>query len=142
MRLVVLAGTALVLAACSDSPTGESEPEDTPPAALSIALRTDDDADRIQVASQTDPDYPTLLNLCLAIRTSSGWWKGIGFGSVEPSVEGEGTGMVACRRVQPGILTFNFWKAKLFGAHTHVGSVSLNLSAYAGHEIVFTWLQD
>jgi hypothetical protein len=142
MRLAVLAGTAIALAACSDSPTGVDEPQDTLPAAINNAVRTSDDADRIQVTSQPDANYPTLLNVCLDIRTPNAWWKGIGVGSIEPSVEGEGQGIAGCTRVQAGNLTFNFWKAKLFGVHTHVGSVTLNLSAYAGHEIRFTWQQD
>jgi hypothetical protein len=61
---------------------------------------------------------------------------------MQPTVEGEGQGKVVCAQAEPGNVTFNFWKAKLFGVHTHVGARTFDLSAYAGHKIVFLWQQD
>jgi hypothetical protein len=143
IRVAVLAGTAIVLAACSDLPTGVNDPDDdAPPPALNQAITTDDAVDRIQLTSQQDATYPTQLNVCLEIRTSSGWWKGLGVGRSEPTVEGEGQGNLVCARAEPGTVTFNFWKAKLFGVHTRVGATTVNLSAYAGHRIRVSWQQD
>jgi hypothetical protein len=143
IRMAILAGTAIVLAACSDSLTGVNDPDDdAPPPALNQAITTFDAVDRIQLTSQADATYPTQLNVCLEIRTSSGWWKGLGVGRTEPTVEGEGQGNLVCARAEPGTVTFNFWKARFFGIHSWVGATEVNLSAYAGHKILFTWQQD
>lgn len=140
-RLALMAGLAILLASCSsDSPT--SVDDDPPPPELNVTLRTEDDADRIRLVSQPDADYPARVNVCLEIRTTSGWWKGLGINREEPTVEGEGNGRVLCTRVEPASLTFHFWKAKLFGVHTRVGTANVNLEKYAGHRVMFIWQQD
>jgi tetratricopeptide (TPR) repeat protein len=68
MRLAAVAGTAIMLAACSDSATGVDEPEDMLPAAINNAIRTSDDADRIQVTSQPDANVARSLNALGAVE--------------------------------------------------------------------------
>ena len=136
----VLVGTAALLAAC-DSPTGADGDNGKNPPPLSMALTTDDDADRILLTTLADPAVASL-NVCLVHTTESGWWKGIGINSVEPTLQGEKSEGSRCTPVGAGVLRLTFWKAKAFGAHTQVGARTVDLTLYAGHRIYITWQRD
>jgi hypothetical protein len=136
----VFVGAAFLLTACGGSPTGADDGA-LPPPPLSLALTTDDAADRIQLTTQRDVAAGSQLLICLQIVTVSGWWKGIGANRDDPTVQGEGSAL-RCSPTAPGRVTFTFWKAKAFGIHTKVGSTTIELSQYAGHRATFTWQKD
>ncbi|MFB3132459.1 MAG: hypothetical protein ACE10K_08055, partial [Rhodothermales bacterium] len=114
---------------------------------LPVSLRTDDAADRISMESTYDEALANepggRVRVCLEVAaTSSGWWKGIGLDSTQPTLEGERSDGIQCTEILSGRKQVTFWKAKAFGVHTNVGVRRVDLSDRAGYKVVFKWIKD
>ena len=134
-----------ILSACDK--TSPMDPVDNgneiaPPPILDLKLTTDDASDRIELTTTLPRSDVQLLEVCLKNSTADGWWKGVGVNQVNPTVQGQASEGLQCANVQPGKLSFTFWKAKGFGVHTRVGSRSVDLSAYAGSRVTLDWKVD
>ncbi len=132
-----------ILIGCAGSPTAPNaanKDANTPPT-LDLVLTTSDPADTIAVTSQT-ANYPTWVRVCLSVTSTSGWWKGIGLDQTNPTIQGSAADGEQCTNIGPGIISLTFWKAKLLGIHTEVGSGSIDLTQYVGHVVTFTWRAD
>ena len=72
------------------------------------------------------------------------WWKGLGIGTRDPDIEGEGEGLIGSELTSSlrGEVRFYFWKAKAFGVHTKVGERTVDLTDWDEHELVFKWMKD
>lgn len=112
------------------------------PAPLKIIVTTDDKADQIEVKTTPRDKTGGRMQVCLKVQTESGWWKGIGLNERAPTLEGERSDGLKCTTIDPGRIDVAYWKAKVFGVHTYVGTRSLDLSQYMNHEVMFTWKKD
>ncbi len=132
-----------VLIGCSGSPTAPNSANKgtNPPPALDLVMTTNDPLDTIAVTSQS-ANYPGEVRVCLLVTSSSGWWKGIGLNQTQPTIQGSTADGIQCANMGPGIVHLTFWKAKLFGVHTEVGSNVIDLSAYANNVVLFSWRSD
>ncbi len=141
MLSAILLVPAILSACAKASPMDpvDNNNEIAPPPALDLKLTTDDAADRIQLTTNLPRADVQLLEVCLQVSTASGWWKGVGINQVNPTVQGQASEGLQCASVQPGKLSFTFWKAKAFGVHTSVGSRTVDLSAYAGSRVTLDW---
>ena len=112
------------------------------PTPLNIIVATDDQADQIEIKTTPRDMTGGRLQVCLQVQTKSGWWKGIGLNQSEPTLEGERSDGLKCTTISPGRIDVAYWKAKVFGVHTYVGTRSLDLRQYKNHEVMFTWKKD
>lgn len=138
---------AILAAACGSATEPDDAPSDDPPPGIDFLLTTDDPADTIRVVSNLNANWGDQVGICLTLSTESGWWKGLGIDSSDPTLEVEdegsgGSGREACRATAPDNVNFTLWKAKLLGAHTRVGTHSQDLTQYAGHTVRFNWRTD
>ena len=134
-----------ILSACdkaSPMDPADNGNEIAPPPALNLKLTTDDAADRIELTTTLPRADVQQLEVCLKNSTPGGWWKGVGINQVDPTVQGDASEGLQCTNVQPGKLSFTFWKAKGLGVHTRVGSRTVDLSAYAGSRVTLEWKID
>ncbi len=112
------------------------------PAPLNIIVATDDKADQIQIKTTPREGTAGRMQVCLQVQTQSGWWKGIGLNEYAPTLEGERRDGLKCTTISPGRIDVAYWKAKFLGAHTYVGTRTLDLRPYKDHEVMFTWKKD
>ena len=112
------------------------------PAPLNIIVATDDKADQIQIKTTPREGTAGRMQVCLQVQTQSGWWKGIGLNERSPTLEGERHDGLKCTTISPGRIDIAYWKAKVFGVHTYVGTRTLDLRPYKDHEVMFTWKKD
>lgn len=149
MRTLRLGLLPLGLAACTiQLPEGVGTPTPTPtptaelPPPLNYNIATGDGVDRVRVVSDAtyQPGGSSVL-LCLELVGIT-WWKGVGVGQREPTLQVEGSNRSQCTEVEPDQIPLAFWKAKTFGAHTHMGNGSLDLRRYAGHKVSLRWSAD
>lgn len=123
--------------------TEKAAPEKRPlPKPLKLTVTTDDTADQIQIISAPIDDASSRVRVCLQVQTSSGWWKGIGLNEREPTLAGEKSDGLKCTTLAPRLLKVTYWKAKLLGVHTPVGTRTLDLRPYKDHAVTFTWRKD
>ena len=123
--------------------TEKAAPEKKPlPKPLKLTVTTDDKADQIQITSAPSDDASSRVRVCLQVQTSSGWWKGIGLNDREPTLAGQKSDGLKCTTLAPRLLKVTYWKAKLLGVHTPVGTRTLDLRPYKDHAVTFTWRKD
>jgi hypothetical protein len=79
--------------------------------------------------------------LCLELHGIT-WWKGLGIGRSEPTLTVSDRNVGDCTPVDPAMINVTFWKAKMFGVHTRIGTASLDLRRYAGHQVTLQWSAD
>ena len=117
-------------------------PVSAPPTPLNFAIPTGDNADRVQVVSTAgyNPGGATVM-LCLELVGIT-WWKGLGVGRSEPTLEVQDSKTYDCTHVDPEPISITFWKAKMFGVHTRLAGATLNLEGYAGHRVSLRWMAD
>jgi hypothetical protein len=145
--LLWLGALAFGVAGCTlQIPEGLGAPAPTPeaeaPRPLNFTIPTGDNADRVQVVSKAGVNPGgTTVRLCLEL-VGLNWWKGLGVGRTEPTLEVQDSKKVACTDVEPGQVPVTFWKAKTFGVHTQLSSAILNLAGYAGHGVTLRWSAD
>jgi len=143
MRILRLGLIPLGLAACTiQLPEGVGQPKPELPAPMDFYIATGDNADRVRVTSDAmyQPGGSTV-SLCLELVNIT-WWKGLGVGQTEPTLEVQDNNKVRCTDVAPAQVDLNFWKAKLLGVHTWIGSAALNLEGYGGHTVSLRWTAD
>ena len=141
MRTVRLGLIPFGLAGCTiQLPEGmgqDPKPELPPP--MDFYIPTGDNADRVHVVSE--PVGGTVVTLCLELVNLT-WWKGLGVGQDQPTLEVLDDNKIRCTDVQPMQVNLTFWKAKMFGVHTRLGSAALNLQGYGGHKVSLRWTAD
>lgn len=117
-------------------------PTPEPPPPLNYNIGTGDAADRVRVVSDAtyQPGGSSVL-ICLQLVGIT-WWKGIGVGQTEPTLQARDDNKSQCTEVAPDQYSLTFWKAKAFGVHTRMGSGSLDLRRYAGHKVTLRWSAD
>lgn len=143
--LLWLGALAFGVAGCTlQIPEGLGAPTpvaDAPPP-LNFAIPTGDNADRVQVVSNLGDDQgETTVQLCLELVGIT-WWKGLGVGRTEPTLEVQDSKTYSCTAVAPEQVAITFWKAKMFGVHTQLSSAILNLAGYGGHRVSLRWSAD
>jgi hypothetical protein len=82
-----------------------------------------------------------MVTLCLELVGIT-WWKGLGVGQVEPTLEVQDSKTYHCTQAEPSEIPITFWKAKMFGVHTKLAGAVLNLTGYAGHRVSLRWSAD
>ena len=123
--------------------TAKAPPEKKPlPKPLKLTVATDDRADQIEIRSAAIDGASGRVKVCLQVQTSSGWWKGIGLNEREPTLAGEKSDGLKCTTIGPRLLKVTYWKAKMLGVHTPVGTRTLDLRPYKDHAVTFTWRKD
>lgn len=134
---------SMILLGCGRSPTAPSSANtgNTMPPTLDLTMTTNDPTDTITVSSQP-ANYPSTVRVCLSVTSNSGWWKGIGLNQTNPTIQGSAADGVQCANMAPGLINLTFWKAKIFGAHTEVGTNVIDLTQYANHVVTFSWWSD
>jgi hypothetical protein len=121
----------------------KAAPEKRPlPKPLKLTVTTDDKADQIQIISAPINGPSSRVKVCLQVQTSSGWWKGIGLNEREPTLAGQKSDGLKCTTIAPRLLKVTYWKAKILGVHTPVGTRTLDLRPYKEHAVTFTWRKD
>jgi hypothetical protein len=104
--------------------------------------------DRIELYESLISD-PQSIQVCLEAASYITWWKQLKFldwnggdlGSVYTQDGNHGPNCME-RRVSD-IRQLEIWKAKAFGAHTHMYTLHYNQVALkAGKKIVFRWVRD
>ena len=144
MRILRLGLIPLGLAACTiQLPEGVGQPKPELPAPMDFYIPTGDNADRVRVVSEptSGRTAQSPVTLCLELVNIS-WWKGLGVGRRDPTLEVQDNNKVRCTDVAPAQVDLNFWKAKLLGVHTWIGSAALNLEGYGGHTVSLRWTAD
>jgi hypothetical protein len=104
-------------------------------------FKTSDAVDRIELRSVRVPDR---RGVTIRLETAHYmWWKGLGIGEPGPHIEGEGEGYIGRHVVEPhDPVRIYFHKAKKLGFKRPVGHVTLDLTPWDGHELIFRWMQD
>jgi hypothetical protein len=123
--------------------TSKPAPEKKPrPKELKLTVTTEDKADQVEIRTAPTDGLAGRLKVCLQVRTESGWWKGIGLNERDPTLAGQKSDGLRCTTIAPGLINVAYWKAKMFGIHTPVGTRRLDLRQYKDHEVIFTWKRD
>jgi hypothetical protein len=147
MRTLRLGMIPFGLAACAiQMPVveGVSDPDPNPPPdEMDFYIPTGDNADRVHVVSEptSGRTRASPVWLCLELVNVS-WWKGIGIGRSDPTLEVQDNKNKDCTNVRPEQTDITFWKAKLLGVHTRLSTVALNLQGYGGYTVSLRWTAD
>jgi len=119
------------------------DPKPELPAPMDFYIPTGDNADRVHVVSeqyQVTGDASKAL-LCLELVNIT-WWKGLGVGRTEPTLEVQDNNKIGCTNVPAAQVAITFWKAKMLGVHTQLGGAILDLRGYGGHKVSLRWTAD
>jgi len=143
MRTLCLGLLPLGLVACTiQMPESMGQPKAELPPPMDFNIPTGDNADRVRVIS--DAAYQpggSTVSLCLELVNIT-WWKGLGVGQTEPTLEVQDNNKFKCTNVEPQQVDITFWKAKMLGVHTRLNTAALNLQGYAGHRVRLQWTAD
>lgn len=121
---------------------GAGQPTSKLPPALNYFIYTGDNADRAQIVSEVVPGAgENTMTFCLELVGIT-WWKGVGLGTSEPLLQVQDSKKIHCTELGPVQTDITFHKAKMFGAHTWIGSGKLDLRRYGGHKVTLRWSAD
>jgi hypothetical protein len=112
------------------------------PKALKLTVTTEDEADQVEISTAPIDGLAGRIKVCLQVKTESGWWKGVGLNERDPTLAGQKSDGLRCTTIAPGLINVAYWKAKMVGIHTPVGTSRLDLRQYKDHEVIFTWKTD
>lgn len=109
------------------------------------SLKGSNDGDDIRAYSGPSPNaVPSdRVEVCLEVgEASTGWWKGLGLNTKNPTIAGDRGDGIQCTQVSAASTNVYYWKAKGFGVHDPVGSEAIDLSNAGGKRFTIKWVKD